>query len=146
MRNRARPIVVVVVLSTLLCADAIYADDQTPVSITCRDKTFPNLPGENAVVLQRDGADYTLTMQSYDKPKVYKKLTCRFHPQDARVFACKSSGSATGFTSEKTQATAIDYSGKETSFNGFVIEGARNPEGEPRTLFTLRFPSSACKL
>ncbi len=144
MRNRALP--VVVGLSITLCAVVVYAEDQTPASITCRDKTFPNLPGENAVVLQRDGADYTLTMQSYDKPKVYKKLACRFHPQDARVFACKGGNSAVGFTSEKTQATAIDYSGKENAFSGFVIEGARSPEGEPRTLFTLRFPSSACKL
>lgn len=144
MRNRA--LAVAFGLSINLCAVAVQAEDQTPTSITCRDKTFPNLPGENAVVLQRDGADYTLTMRSYDKPKVYKKLACRFHPQDARVFACKGGNSAVGFTSEKTQATAIDYSGKENAFSGFVIEGARSPEGEPRTLFTLRFPSSACKL
>jgi hypothetical protein len=115
--------------------------------LACRHKTFPNLPGENSVVLVRIAPKkYALTVRSYDKPKRFKGLKCTFHEKDAGTFYCADSGDRRGFFSNRTRELSVTTDGKPQAFEGYTFQAVDAPLGQSRQFVELRFASAQCKV
>jgi hypothetical protein len=113
--------------------------------LECHDKAYPNLPGESSIAVRKEkSGQYVAMAQSYDKPKIYKRLKCQLHRSESGVFTCRQ-GSALGVQSRRVTERSIDTDGHEASFDGYVIEVVKNPLGEPDTVLTLRFAKDRCQ-
>jgi hypothetical protein len=134
--------------ATLALAIIIACSSTTALArpgISCRHKTFPNLPGENAMVLARRGSGgYELTVQSYGKPKSFK-VKCTFHDKDAGTFYC-AQGSRRGFFCNRIRELSVTTDGKAQVFEGYTFQAVNAPLGQARPFMTLRFGREACRI
>jgi hypothetical protein len=134
----------VAVACAVLLAGAAAAVDG-PARVNCNQKTFPNLPGQNAVTLARQAnGSYTATIEAYAGPKTRKSLKCRFDA-DPMVFACVTANASWGLFGKKLDERSIDGDGKAKDDHVYKIEAIKTPAGEPRVEQELRFPLDACK-
>lgn len=114
--------------------------------IQCKDRYFPNLPGQNAFLLRKEKAGtFTAVGESYGKPKTYPHLKCSFDAKDAKIFYCMTEDGLWGAHGERMQTTGVDLAGKETVFDGYRIEIVKEPDGdEPVAVMSLQFDTSKC--
>src|SRR5258708_39470062 len=55
--------------------------------VECKEKSFPNLPGQNSFTLKKEkNGTFTAVTESYGKPKTYPYLKCHFHSKERKVF------------------------------------------------------------
>ena len=112
--------------------------------IQCKEKSFPNLPGQNAFSLKKErNGTFTAVTESYGKPKTYPYLKCRFHSKDRNVFYCESeSWAARG---ERVQSSSLGSDGSEALFDGYLFEVVKYPNGDdPAAVFSVRFDTDKC--
>lgn len=136
------------ILALLLCAapsaTVNAADGTGPGRVECKEKTFPNVKGQNAVVLQREpNGGYRATYEAYGPAKTKKKLTCVFDANPL-VFHC-SAGDAWALISTKVDEREITSDGKAHDNHVYKIEAVRNPAGEPHVESEFRFALDSCK-
>ena len=113
--------------------------------VECRHKAFPNLPGENLVLLARQGAGaFKLTVGSQgSKPREFR-VRCTFHAQDAGTFYC-AERDRHGFFSNRTRELSVSTDRKAQTFAGYTFQAVRSPLGDPREFISLRFAREPCR-
>jgi hypothetical protein len=127
----------------LMGVPAVAADG--PARVTCSQKTFPNIQGQNAVTLVREAkGPYAATYEAYGAPKTKKGLKCRFDA-DPAVFHCETANASWGIVGKKLDERSIDGDGKVKDEHVYLIEAVKTPAGEARTEQTFRFAIDACK-
>jgi hypothetical protein len=135
------PLTAIMILTALSSA----APAEGPARITCSQKTFPNLPGQNAVTLARQpNGSYTASYESYGPPKTRKGLKCAFDANPL-VFHCLTANAGWGIFASKLDERSIDGAGKATDEHVYKVEAVSTPQGEPRPEKELRFPLDSCK-
>src|SRR5262249_52791794 len=128
----------------LLGSSAAGADG--PARVTCSQKAFPNIQGQNAVTLEREAkGTYAAPYEAYGAPKTRKGLRCSFDG-DPRVFHCITSNSSWGIFGKRLDERSIVGDGKPKDEHVYEIEAVKTPAGEPRTEQTFRFAIDACKV
>src|SRR5262245_6309877 len=101
MKSFALMAVVVLLASSVASADG-------PARVTCSQKSFPNIQGQNAVTLAREAkGTYAATYEAYGAPKTKKGLKCSFDG-DAVVFHCVAPNSSWGIFGKKLDERSID--------------------------------------
>src|SRR5262245_47803170 len=126
MKSRAAIAVVLLFGSSAAGADG-------PARVTCSQKTFPNIQGQNAVTLAREAkGTYAATYEAYGAPKTKKGLKCSFDA-DPRVFYCVTANASWGIFGKKLDERSIDGDGKAKDEHVYEIEAVKTPAGEPRT-------------
>jgi hypothetical protein len=113
--------------------------------VECKEKSFPNLPGQNAFALKKEkNGTFTAVTESYGKPKTYPYLKCHFHSKERKVFYCSSEGESLWMvTGERLESSSVDSSGSEAMFSGYLFEVVK-PGDDPVTVFSIRFGADKC--
>jgi hypothetical protein len=121
------------------------AEPGAPQQLGCSAKSYPNLVGQNAVILRREpGGGYIATYEAHGPAKTKKGLRCVFDANPL-VFACTSASGAWGLYSKKLDERSISSTGKAEDAHVYEIDAVKTPEGEPRTESEFRFELSACR-
>jgi hypothetical protein len=145
-------VVIVMIAGALSALTGLPANAEEKVFATvaaeivgCSEKTFPNLPGENSYSLRKEkDGEFSVSVQSYGKPKMYQHLRCRFHSKDRNVFFCDDKGGHWGVSSQRVQSSSVEGDGSETTFDGYLFEVLKAPHGEPQTIVSMRFGAGKC--
>src|SRR5262245_38319913 len=132
-----------IVVIAVLAGSATGAEG--PARVTCSQKTFPNIQGQNAVTLARQAnGSYTARYEAYGPAKTQKGLKCVFDANPL-VFHCLTANAGWGILAHKLDEKSVDADGKTTDDHVYKIEAVKTPQGEPRTEKEFRFPLDACK-
>src|SRR5262249_37162554 len=116
-----------------------------PSRVACIDKTFPNLAGQNGVILTLSAnGSYSVTYESYGPAKTKQGLRCLFDANPL-IFSCTTPNASWALIATKTDERSIDGAAKVTDAHVYKIEAVKTPEGEPQTQQVFRFPLAACK-
>jgi hypothetical protein len=120
---------------------------QGPSSITCEQKNFPNLPGKNQVTLTRaENGFYRISYESYATPRIKKGVICVFDGTEPLVFHCLASGGSWGMESKRAVEKSITADGVTETFEGFLIDAVKTPQGEPVLENQFRFRMGDCRV
>jgi hypothetical protein len=138
-----RSLAAAIVLFSVLAVSDARADG--PARVSCSQKTFPNIQGQNAVTLARQAnGSYTARYEAYGPAKTQKGLKCVFDANPL-VFHCETANAGWGIVGRKLDEKSIDGDGKTTDEHVYKIEAIKTPQGEPRTEKEFRFALDACK-
>jgi hypothetical protein len=134
-----------IAMAAVAAASVSAAPAAGPARVSCSQKSFPNIQGQNAFSLARqaDGG-YTARYEAYGPAKTQKGLKCTFDV-DPLVFHCETASASWGIFGRKLDERSIDGSGKAIDEHVYKVEAVKAPQGEPRTEKEFRFPLDACK-
>jgi hypothetical protein len=126
-------------MAVVLVLDSSAAAAEGPARLSCSQKTFPNIQGQNAVTLARQAnGTYTANYEAYGAPKTKKGLKCSFDA-DPKVFHCMTANASWGIFGKRLDEKSIDGDGKVKDEHVYEIEAVKTPVGEPRTEQKYRF-------